>query len=213
MWSWDSTRVIGTSLLARLIRQTPIGIDATSESSEISRQGCIIGCVHTIAIYWLLSYPQYKLVVAFIIMRYKTMNASLPTLNNCPYVFSLQWFYCVWKKLDDIITHYCCIYCTDGTILTCMYQLYHILTNTTKINLLNTIKVFNESSCIGKVDDISVVVDNQHSPICTLYNSLAAGLFSMWYTRWPGLVQKGVAYHKYIEYLAYCTCVIYHFES
>ena len=128
------------------------------------------------------------------------------------YAVVLQQCHSVSKKLDNIISHYCWLYCTGGTILTCMYQRDHIVANLTKNNLMRPIEAFNICYFIGKMDDVSFILGAQHRPICAVQNRLLVVLFSLRYTRVSEPVQHGVTCHTCTGYSDYFTYDMYQFR-
>ena len=55
-----------------------------------------------------------------------------------------------------MIAHFIWICLNDGTIFTCMYWKFRIVTNFIEDNLIHSIKLFNVCSFIGKVDGVLV---------------------------------------------------------
>ena len=78
---------------------------------------------------------------------------------------------------------------------------------------MNHIKLFFGFMFIGKIDDVTVVEGYHHIEIYEVYNILVSGLFSVWYTTGPYIVQYVGTYHTSKLYLAYFTCYISQFRA
>ena len=92
-------------------------------------------------------------------------------------------------ELGKIVNHCRWIWCTCGSTIYCIHQWGHDANNVFKYQLSNIIKFLIWCRFIINFNNVPVIAGDQYRPIYSLFYYLISGLWSVWYTRFPGLAQ------------------------